>query len=55
MTAEQVEEKSGIRFTDEQREELQLHSFMKEERDFLLALMRDKKKLAACKAVCQIN
>ncbi len=55
LTAEKVEQLSGLPFSNEQRSLLQFDAFVKSQRPFLEELMNDPAKLQACKAVIRLD
>jgi len=55
LTSDEVEELSGMPFSDDQRSLLQFDAFVKSQRPFLEELMNDPAKLQACKAVIKLD
>jgi len=55
LASSQVEKKSGIRFSDEQREQLQIQAWVRANEDLVKVLMKDGERLKICKDVCRIK
>lgn len=50
-----IEKTSGQKFTDEQKTEIKFEAWVDSNRDVLMALMEDPKKLKILKDICQIG
>jgi hypothetical protein len=55
LTKEQVEEESGISFTEDQRAELQFDAWVQANEDKLKTLARDPQKWEACKKISDLT